>query len=424
MSTEVRQLNFRPYPWQQEVLRKLPLTKRAMLLAHRSAGKTSILTVYLVLTALTNQRSGLDYAWGGISYKQLRRTAWQEAKRVFLPTLGRDAFYEADLRIELPNGNRIHYLGLDSPELLRGLHLSGLVTDELQEFRREEISTTLFPMLNAHKGWWIGSGTAKGYDNALWDYWNVAENEPDADWLALKYRPDDTGLIDEERWRLIKATNNETEILQEYMCSFEASLEGRVYSKFQHSLHVGEVRDRGGDLYVGCDFNTSKMSWPVAQLSPDRQTLEVLGEILDYDLTTDVMAASLRRAYPDRIIYACPDASGTQRHAAASGTNLSILRQFGIHVLAPSRNPSIPDRINAVNMLLMNPSGETRVKIDPKAKDLIRTMAAHTYHPGTNLPRTDAGKNSYDAAGDAFGYLINMLFPIQRVSFEQIELEF
>lgn len=416
-----RTVNFAPRAWQIEVLRQLPKYKRTMLLAHRSAGKTAVLTGYLGMTALTMQTpSPVEFAWTGISYKQVKRTAYQEFKKIFMNAIGRDCFYDSDIRVELPNGNRIHYLGLDNPEMLRGLHLHGMVTDELQEFKREDISTTLFPMLNAHKGFWVGSGTAKGYFNALADYVHVAETNPS--WLNLKFTPDDTGLIDAEQWELIRATNSETEIQQEYYCSLEASLEGRVYQPFARSTHVKPVQDRGQDIFCGADFNVGKMTWVLAQHNENRTGLEVFGEMTQYDTDTAQMAHALARAYPNRTIYMCPDAAGNQRKSSATSTDISLLRQAGLKVLVPGRNPPISDRINAVNQLLKNPSGDIRLIVDPKCEDLIRTLSAHCYNVHTGQPTKDSGKHSFDAAGDSLGYLINMTFPIKRHSFQQVEM--
>jgi hypothetical protein len=85
-----------------------------------------------------------EFAWTGISYKQSKRTAFAEMKKFLLPVLGGDAFYDSDMRVDLPNGNKIHFLGLDNPTMLRGLHLHGMVTDELQEFQKADISAVLF----------------------------------------------------------------------------------------------------------------------------------------------------------------------------------------------------------------------------------------------------------------------------------------
>jgi hypothetical protein len=109
-----------------------------------------------------------------------------------------------------------------------------------------------------------------------------------------------------------------------------------------------------------------------------------------------------------------PDASGAQRRTSAGGvTDHIILKNAGYDLKVGSINPSVKDRIAAVNSALKSSTGEIKLTIDPDCKKLLECLRKQTYKESTQVPDKEGG---YDHMNDALGYLINSLYPLRRDS--------
>src|SRR5205085_8145526 len=85
----------------------------------------------------------------------------------------------------------------------------------------------------------------------------------------------------------------------------------------------------------------------------------------------------------------------------------TIIQGYGWKVY-PTKPYPVVNRINAVNALLRNANGRTRLWIHPKCKNLIRSLEGLVYKQGTNIPDKSTG---LDHMGDALGYLVGAVFP-------------
>ena len=109
-----------------------------------------------------------------------------------------------------------------------------------------------------------------------------------------------------------------------------------------------------------------------------------------------------------------PDPAGVQRRSSSGGrTDISILQNAGWNVKYKPRHPAVKDRVNAVNSLLLNSNGESRLFVDPKCKELIKSLGRFSYKEGTLIP-DKGGKNDYSHFPDALGYGVEYLFPVTR----------
>jgi hypothetical protein len=107
-----------------------------------------------------------------------------------------------------------------------------------------------------------------------------------------------------------------------------------------------------------------------------------------------------------------PDASGQNTSSKnASESDLTILQQAGLTVSVGSANPSVKDRVNAVNALILNDKGERRWKINtdacPKTTEAFEQQAYDT----NGEPDKSAG---FDHPPDAIGYFLVRRFPITK----------
>ena len=109
-----------------------------------------------------------------------------------------------------------------------------------------------------------------------------------------------------------------------------------------------------------------------------------------------------------------PDASGDSRKSVrASETDISLLKQAGFMVVAPGANPPVKDRINAMNAMFRNATGERRYRVNADkcptyADDLEQQVWAENGEPDK--------KQGNDHRPDAGGYFIHKEYPITRYS--------
>ncbi len=189
---------------------------------------------------------------------------------------------------------------------------------------------------------------------------------------------------------------------------------GRVYSNFRNKLapdgNLDDVEDVGGDLVVGMDFNVNPMSAVLAVRVADE--CHVLGALQIRTSNTEEMAAEIRRRYPSRHVIVCPDPSGRARKTSApvGQTDFTILERHGFEVRAPLSAPSVVDRINNTQQMLLGPDGRRRVKMPSvAARHLVTALSHLTYKEGTNAPDKASG---LDHVSDALGYLLWQEFPV------------
>ena len=80
-----------------------------------------------------------------------------------------------------------------------------------------------------------------------------------------------------------------------------------------------------------------------------------------------------------------------------------------------SSNPAVRDRVNTVNARLRNASGERRLAIDEKCKELIQDLEQVCYKPGSSQLDKDSDSRRTHLS-DALGYLLWQEFrPLPRI---------
>ena len=195
---------------------------------------------------------------------------------------------------------------------------------------------------------------------------------------------------------------------------------GRIYAKFiDDAFPKGNVddsvRDLDGEILIGQDFNINPMASIIAVRAIDE--CHVLDCLLVETSNTEEVCTEVRRLYPNRHVVFCPDPAGRQRHtnAKAGQTDFTIIESFGFEIRGPLAHPPVVDRINNVNLNLCDAQGRRRLRVHPRASDLITALGNHTYKDGTKLPDKKSG---YDHANDALGYLLWSEFNIAQPSQE------
>jgi phage terminase large subunit len=231
--------------------------RRAVIVAHRRAGKTVACILDLIQNAVELKRDEPRFAYVAPLYKQAKTVAWDYLKKYGLRIPGATA-NESELRVDIPpfgeeqgGGARIRLYGADNPDALRGIYLDGVVLDEVAQMSPRVYQEILGPTLVDRQGWVVFIGTPQGQN----DFYDLiygtkdrkgAIDQPDRYFFQM-LKASETGILpkeylDEERREMTPA-----QYLQEYECSFVASILGAYYSR---EMEAAEAEGRiGKNIY-------------------------------------------------------------------------------------------------------------------------------------------------------------------------------
>jgi len=195
----------------------------SVLVMHRRAGKTVAAANHLIRAALLSNNT--KYAYIAPTYKQAKNIAWDEMKRYARVVPG-VTFNESELRVDFPNGSRITLYGADNPDSLRGITLWGVVFDEYSQQPSNIWTEIIAPTLSSTGGWAVWIGTPKG-KNAFYKLYE--DNQNNDDWFTSLLKASESGILPESELEIQRKNMSEDVYLQEYECSWLASIKGAYY---------------------------------------------------------------------------------------------------------------------------------------------------------------------------------------------------
>lgn len=375
-----------------------------VVVAGRRFGKTFLSIAELIDVAVPKEGSHCWYV--APTYKAAKEIAWDMLIARIPPEWIRKS-NETALTLTLINGSTIALKGAEKPDNLRGRSLDFVVMDEFADMRPEAWYEVIRPSLSDRQGSALFIGTPKGR-NHFYDLWTQgADGNPD--WEAFQYTTIDGGQVAPEEIEAAKRDLDERTFNQEYNAQF-VNYSGIIYYNFSREESVERSADDGSMLHIGMDFNLDPMSAVVA--IRDGSTLKIIDEIVIYGSNTDEIVDEIKTRFPSRQICVYPDPAARQRKTSAGGrTDLSILQNAGFAVKVRDKHSAIRDRINSVNARLKSADGQRHLVIDPRCKQVIKSLERQTYKEGTSQPDKDSG---FDHMNDALGYLIDFLYPIKR----------
>ena len=350
------------------------------------------------------------------SYRMAKQIAWDHLKARLYSLNWIAKVNESDLSIKLVNGSQIALRGADNPDSLRGVFLDFCVFDEFAMIDEKAWTEVIRPALSDRQGSAMFISTPMGR-NWAFDLYNRGVDKTEHSWESFTYTTLDGGNVTEAEIESARTDMDERQFKQEYLASFE-TYEGVIYYNFSRA-NVVEAAAIPRTVIIGMDFNVS----PAVAVCMSRTAdgLHIFDEIVMYSSNTDEMVTEINRRFGDRTIIVYPDPAGAQRKTSAGGrTDITILQQAGYQVKYKPQHPAVRDRINAVNALLCNASGQRRLFVDPGCRKTIESLEKQTYKQDTLVPNKDDG---YDHMNDALGYAVEMLFPIKRTNIEQREPE-
>lgn len=205
----------------------------------------------------------------------------------------------------------------------------------------------------------------------------------------------------------------------------------RAYGNFESVLHVAKQAPYNPLLPLcWClDFNVEPMISLVGQrfLMGGQVMFRVLHELVLESGSVDEMCElfwnTIPRGYRRIDIYGD---STSKRRSHQTGTSdytiiLNHMRPWNIvtRMYVPEVNPPVPDRINAVNMALLDEQKQIHIQIDPICVELIADLETVQRDPRGGIKKTFDRSDPYvrrTHASDAFGYWISYERPVIALS--------
>jgi len=155
------------------------------------------------------------------------------------------------------------------------------------------------------------------------------------------------------------------------------------------------------------DFNVRNMS---AIIVVQRKGVGYAVDELTGVLDTPRMIELIKDRFHGCSIRITPDASGQNTSSkSASLTDISLLKEAGLYVDAPKKNPFIKDRVNSVNGALE----KEKIKVNKEKCPQLDLALQQQIYDKNGMPEKRQDDNKDDIL-DALGYIINRLYPINN----------
>lgn len=171
---------------------------------------------------------------------------------------------------------------------------------------------------------------------------------------------------------------------------------GTVYRNYDRQLNntIRQIKE-GEVLHIGMDFNITNMNAVIHVIDRiPHAVAEITGA---YD--TSEMVTIINQRYKGHSIVIYPDASGKARSTSGK-SDIQILKEARYTIRTMNKNPLVRDRVNAVNIALMNNKGERKYLVNSNnCPVLCDALEQQTYKNG--VPDKTSG---LDHITEAIGY--------------------
>ena len=336
--------------------------KRKVLVAGRRFGKSFLSIIWMLTRKIEqNERRWIITP----TYRQGKTTTWKLLRAVFR---NYDAqVNESELLVRLPNGAEIAIKGAEQENNLRGAGLDMVCMEEYSYIKPHVWEEIIYPMLTTTNGDALFIGTPNGYDHLYDAYLKGQGNDPE--WKSWQYTTLDGGFVPKEEIKKAKSMMDERAFKTEFLASFETTGNRAAYN-FDRSIHVKKAEQLSSNIFWSMDFNILGSVCLACEYTDG--TVHFFDEIRLPNSNTQMMANEMKKVAPYIPVY--PDATGSARSTTSNRSDHQILRDNGFRVISKKANPSVIDRLNALNRMLKDANGKVRMTIDPKCTNLIKDL--------------------------------------------------
>lgn len=408
---------FKRTPKQKEATKVLAgLARFVALFGGSRSGKTFLIVRSIIIRA---SKVKSNHVILRKNFNAVKRSIWlgtfPKVMALCFPNL-KVAKNKTDFIVELSNGSRIFFGGLDDAERaekILGEEFSTIYFNECSQIDYSSVQIAISRLAEKNelkkKAFFDFNPPTKSH----WSYYlfikkldpidDVPLINPD-DYDSFKINPQDNiENIDPEYLKILEAMP-EKKRKRFLEGEFNDESNGQVYYAFRREDNVKDVERKPGTTFIGMDFNVNPMTAIVAQVVNGKY--EVFDEIYLENSDTYKMADEIkRRGYQGARI--CPDATGKNRKTSGA-SDFQILKDAGL-TIESTYNPFKTDRINNVNRLL----SDKRVSISPKCKKLINDLEKVVWK--NNEPDQSGDNKHLTHISDALGYFLWKLDPIGKI---------
>lgn len=375
------------------------------------------------------------------SYRQAKQIFWRPLKKALAPYTKK--LNESELSIELAWGSRVALKSGFNYDSLRGNGLNGVIFDEYADIPPEAWTEVVRAMLSDKMGTAMWIGTPKGR-NHFYELGQMAKVT--RDWAFYSYTTLQGGNVPPSEVEAARRDLDEKTFRQEYEASFE-NYAGSVYYAFDREYNC--AAQQFNPLFPVCwslDFNNNPMASVIGQIE-DRTTRadaamghrNVRLNVLDEIVLPQSNIGEVCRLFLDKIeklaggrtveLQVYGDAAGSNKNHTGQSDwemvwqylNRTHLVKWSSHV--PSADPLIKDRVNAMNSLICSYTGERRLFVDPKCKELVKDLEQVGWKEdasGNNTGQLDKSDPARTHVSDALGYLVHEEFGLRgSIGFRQ-----
>lgn len=400
----------------------------------RRTGKSDLGKRHLICEAAsaTYHAEESNYLFSAPTHAQAKKIFWTDAKKMVPKRIVRDVS-EVDKTIRLYNKANIIVCGMDVPERIEGIALSGVVLDEYANMK-EEVWGHLYPMLCDPSlpapGWAWLIGVPEGRNH----YYKMHKRGLDpeqTDWATFGWSAE--GILDEA---VLAAARNDMDARlyrQEFGGEF-VDFAGQAYYDFQAEIHAAERLPYDPDLpLIFCfDFNVEPGTASVAQEQlytgksvhvADKITA-FIGEVwIPKNSNTPLVCRQLINHWSHHkgLVYCYGDPAGGNRSTAQTeGNDWDLIQQylcpvFGdrLEVRVAKAHPLVRSRLNAVNNRVMNADRTVRLLVDPSnCPHLVEDFEGVRLVEGTTDQLDKKTDKTLTHLTDGVGYYIHHDFPV------------
>lgn len=387
--------------------------------AGRQSGKTELALRRLVAYLPVKQGRPAKYIYGGPTYAQAKRTAWQRLLDLIPPQwIIPNGISKGDLTIETIFGSTLYVFGFDKPQRVEGLTgVDGCVIDECSDIKPGTFDLSILPTMVWSNGWCWFIGIPKRFGCGAMEYRTNYEKAvrgelPDSAGFCWPSE----GIVPSEYLELCREKMDERDFAEQFNAKW-LNAGGGVFHAFDREFNVRPCAYNPElPLIVGSDFNVDPMAWVIGQRKGN--TLEILDELFLRNTNTEAALQILLSRYGQHKggfeMYG--DASSRARKTSASHSDYvqlasnGILKTLGRTLHYSTSNPPVADRFSVTNAHIRNGLGMRQLFVDPKCAHLILDLETRAYVPGTRDVK-DTGDSGHST--DALGYIIWKLWPLQ-----------
>lgn len=296
-------------------------------------------------------------------------------------------------------------LAMENPATIFAHNFNCVICDELDELPTEKVMEAIkaiqernrvpLPPPLKREPFVVFTTTAQGLGGTYQLIQRLRDRS--LSYAIIRARTSDNTTLSPQQVKLLRGLYTEDEARAYLDGEFVNLTSGRVYPCFDRRVHTYTPLSIKPDetLYVGSDFN---FGYNASVLCVVRGPIIYVIKGYHWDFVGH-MASLLRQEFPDNPIIDIPDASGKEIMSGFA----EEFESHKIDIYWNKANPSITERINAINKALM--FKQLYICSNDTLKSLLLCLEVRDFDD-TGRPRKGKGPEALDHWGDALEYAV------------------